>query len=54
MKNKKQKEQKLSFKKMQIAKINNLNSIKGGDGVKACQDPNNGSTPKETVFTKTI
>lgn len=59
MKNKKQKEQKLSFKKMQIAKINNLASIKGGNDeskdLKAtCQYPENGSNPKETIFTTTV
>ncbi|WP_184808064.1 hypothetical protein [Epilithonimonas hominis] len=49
MKNKGKNQKKLSLKKIQIAKLNN---IKGGDSTKQnCENPDNGSTPKETVYT---
>lgn len=56
MKKKNQSGKKLSLKKVQLTKLNNLSAIKGGSGVNpqfginTCGDPENGSKPVETIL----
>lgn len=56
MKKKNQSGKKLSLKKVQLSKLNNLSAIKGGSGtalqvaLDTCLDPENGSKPIEMTL----
>ena len=49
MKNNRKNQKKLILKKVQIAKLNNIKG--GGSNKETCENPDNGSQPKETVNT---